>query len=112
MPRERRPTLRSLVIATKGTVVATVAALAVVSVSSPARQMTVEQDDAGAAVHPRVERLIERHDCSATGFGPDVTPRSALVRRDGRIRHVTFERGWAVYTGVTHGTFVALCRGD
>lgn len=59
---------------------------------------------------PHLERLMERHQCSPTGLGPDVIPGSALVRRGDRVRHVTFDDGWATYTGAAPGTLLAVCR--
>ena len=38
------------------------------------------------------------------------TPRSAVIRTDGgQLRQVSFEVGWAVYTGRRPGTLVAVC---
>ena len=59
-----------------------------------------------------VDRAIERHQCSTTGFANEATPQSALVRIDGRLRHVPFDRGWAVFTGDRAGALVALCLAD
>lgn len=36
--------------------------------------------------------------------------RSALVRVDGTIRHVSVERAWAIYRGQHPGQLVAVCR--
>jgi len=58
----------------------------------------------------RVSHLMDRFQCSSTGFGPDVVPRSALIDLDGRVRHVSFDRGWAVFTGDAPGTLMAVCR--
>jgi hypothetical protein len=58
----------------------------------------------------RVQRLIERHDCSTTGFADD-DPASALVRRpDGRLRLVAYERG--LFTLARSGRVVAVCLDD
>lgn len=57
----------------------------------------------------RVQRLLDRHDCSTTGFG-DAHPASALIRSaDGRLRLVSFDRGWEVFTSHGSTTLVALC---
>jgi len=57
-----------------------------------------------------VTRLMERFDCSSVGYGDDVTPRSALVREPGgRLRVVTFDEGWAVYTERGERELVAVC---
>jgi hypothetical protein len=55
------------------------------------------------------QRLLDRFDCSRTGFD-DQVPASALVRSaDGRLRLVAYDRGWSIFT--QHGTerVVALC---
>ncbi|GAA4724714.1 hypothetical protein GCM10023350_03930 [Nocardioides endophyticus] len=58
----------------------------------------------------QVQRLIDRHDCSTTGFD-DATPVSALVRRpDGRLRLVAYERDLFALARV--GSVVALCLDD
>jgi len=55
----------------------------------------------------QVQRLIDRHDCSTTGFEA-TTPLSALVRGpDGRLRLVAFERG--LFTLARAGSVVAVC---
>lgn len=58
----------------------------------------------------QVQRLIDRHDCSTTGFA-DATPVSALVRRpDGRLQLVAYERG--LFTLARSGSVVAMCLDD
>ena len=57
----------------------------------------------------RVERLLEQHDCSVTGFASQ-QPRSAIVRSAaGQLRFTSFEDGWRVYTAHGAGRLVALC---
>jgi hypothetical protein len=53
-------------------------------------------------------QLIERHNCSTTGFVDD-EPESAIVRSvDGRLRLISFERAWRLFTH--HDTaLVATC---
>ena len=53
-------------------------------------------------------QLIARHNCSTTGFVGD-EPASALVRSlDGRLRLISFERAWLLFT--RHDTaLVATC---
>lgn len=54
-------------------------------------------------------RLLAEHDCSMTGF-ENGTPASALIRTaTGRLRHVTFDAGWAVYTRHGAAQLVAVC---
>jgi hypothetical protein len=58
----------------------------------------------------QVQRLIDRHDCSTTGF-PDADPASALVRRpDGRLQLVAYERG--LFKLARAGSVVAVCLDD
>jgi hypothetical protein len=57
----------------------------------------------------RVDRFMERYECSATGFGSDVIPASALINVDGRVKRVSFDKGWAVFTGDAPGTLMAVC---
>jgi hypothetical protein len=57
----------------------------------------------------RVNRFMERYDCSATGFGPEIIPRSSLVHVNGRMKRVSFDKGWAVFTGDEPGTLMAVC---
>jgi hypothetical protein len=57
-----------------------------------------------------VARLLRRYDCSTVGFGDSEIPRSALIRdAAGRLRMVSFDRGWAVHTGDGRAVLVAVC---
>ncbi len=58
----------------------------------------------------RVTRLMDRFACSQTGFGADVIPNSALINLAGQVKRVSFDRGWAVFTGDEPGTLMAVCR--
>ena len=58
----------------------------------------------------RITHLMERFQCSETGFGADVIPHSALIHRGDKVRRVSFDRGWAVFTGDAPGTLMAVCR--
>ncbi|GEP33371.1 hypothetical protein NSZ01_11390 [Nocardioides szechwanensis] len=60
----------------------------------------------------QVEQAIRRHDCSVAGFDAGVEPRSALVRREGKVRHVSFDDGWEVFTGERPGELIAVCLDD
>lgn len=67
----------------------------------------------GAQVDARqaqVDKLMSRNDCSVEGFGPDVIPGSAIVVRDEHVQQVSFDDGWAIYTGDAPGVLVALCK--
>jgi hypothetical protein len=57
-----------------------------------------------------VLKKMTEHECSVTGFGASAVPTSALVRnQQGKLRLVSFDRGWAVFTGEAPGTLVAVC---
>ncbi len=58
----------------------------------------------------RAARLMDRFECSETGFGSEVIPHSALINLDGKVLRVSFDRGWAVFTGEKPGTLMAVCR--
>ena len=58
----------------------------------------------------RVTRLMDRYACSETGFGSEVIPNSALVHLNGKVKRVSFDKGWAVFTGDEPGTLMAVCR--
>ncbi len=58
----------------------------------------------------RVDRFMDRYECSETGFGSEVIPNSALIHVDGRMKRVSFDKGWAVFTGDEPGTLMAICR--
>lgn len=76
------------------------------SVSSPAPA-------ADRAVHAsgRLDRVLDAHDCSVTGFGDDSVPRSAVVRSaSGHLRLVDFETGWRVYHRHDAARLIAVCH--
>jgi hypothetical protein len=55
-------------------------------------------------------RLMQKYDCSTIGYDDSVAPRSAIVRSPtGRLRVVSFARGWSVYTAHGPATLVAVC---
>ncbi len=57
--------------------------------------------------------LLARHRCSRTGFGEGVIPGAALLRHlDGHLEVVSFDRGWASFTGDRPGQLVAVCLGE
>ncbi len=57
-------------------------------------------------------RLLERNNCSTTGFEPDVIPSAAVIRdRAGRAKVVSFDHGWAVFNNERPGELVAVCLG-
>jgi hypothetical protein len=55
-------------------------------------------------------RLIRQYDCSTIGYADSVTPQSAIVRSPaGRVRVVSFDKGWSAYAGNSRATLVAVC---
>ncbi|GAA3662852.1 hypothetical protein GCM10022237_23380 [Nocardioides ginsengisoli] len=59
-----------------------------------------------------LDDLMQRNRCSYTGFDRTVIPSTAIVRRpDGATELVSFDRGWAVFTGQADGELVAVCLG-
>ncbi len=97
----------------KGAVLAGALALTISAVVASTESAEVATDDNTAAVRevvpPALDRSITEHRCSMTGFGADVLPRSALVEVDGRVKHTTFDEGWAIYTEDRPGRLLAVC---
>ena len=61
----------------------------------------------------RVDRLLDAHECSVSGFGNDEQPQSAVVQSArGRLRFVDFETGWQVFTRHGGAKLVAVCLDD
>ena len=57
-----------------------------------------------------VRRVLDRHDCSVTGFASGAQPASAIIRTAaGRLRFVSFDSGWRVFTHHGWATLVAVC---
>ena len=53
------------------------------------------------------------HRCSSSGFGSEKIAASALIRNaQGEVRQVSFEVGWAVYSGKRPGTLISVCLDD
>ena len=114
MSRAPELVLRRAVMAAKCALVAVLAFFAVSS--AVARQPTTEgvtaaqEISAPSAGQARLDKLIARHDCSATGFGADVIPGSSLVlrRRQGAPRQLRRRLGRLHRRAP--GTLLALCR--
>jgi hypothetical protein len=114
MRRTPSRAVRLAVEATKVVVVCTISYLAVTPALVQAQNVTADQaapTPADVAASERLSTLMDRHDCSATGLGADVIPGSALVERDDRVQQVSFDDGWAVFTGDADGSLLAVCRG-
>lgn len=111
--RHRLP--RSARLALMGVKAALIGAIAVTGWATQTAASGPSNGYAGYAVDDRpthVERLLDRHDCSVTGF-ESAQPRSAVVRSArGHLRFVSFDRGWQVYTSHGAATLVAVCLDD
>lgn len=60
-----------------------------------------------------VQRVMTKHQCSTSGFGTEKDPSSALITNSqGKLRMVSFEKGWDVFTGNRPGTLVAVCLAE
>jgi hypothetical protein len=123
MSRTPGPRLRHGVGAVKVGVTAVVAVLAVGPglTGTPASGPTIDGTPrttttpattpaTGDRQQDRLAALMTEHDCSPTGFGAGVVPGSALVERHHRVRHVSFDDGWAAFTGAAPGRLLAVCR--
>jgi hypothetical protein len=85
-----------------------VAGLGAISVLS---RPPAQTDQIGLSARP-LDHLMSRNRCSYTGFDAHVIPSSAIVRdASGRNRLVSFDDGWAVFTGRKSGELVAVCLG-
>lgn len=59
-----------------------------------------------------LDSMMEENRCSVTGFDRDVVPSKAIIRTpDGATELVSFDRGWAVFSGEVAGELVAVCLG-
>ncbi|WP_370240661.1 hypothetical protein [Aeromicrobium sp.] len=59
-----------------------------------------------------IEAMVRTNRCSYTGFDAGVIPSSAIIRTpQGDPRLVSFDDGWAVFTGDVPGELVAVCLG-
>lgn len=80
--------------------------------SSLGATASVPGPGAAGSSAPAVDRLMEEHRCSVTGFGEATLPTEAILRSaDGHTRVVSFDRGWQAFTGAAPGTLVAVCLG-
>ena len=112
-----RAQVSSVLLAVKAAVLGAVLALTVTTgvtasgtnAAVPDARPPVLTMDASAQV---VQRVMSEHNCSSTGFAPGTQPDSALVRTTrGKLRVVSFDRGWDVFTGRAPGLLVAVCLG-
>lgn len=82
-------------------------ALGAVSEPTP----TAPSESVGMSAGP-LEDLMQHNRCSVTGFDRTVVPSQAIVRTpEGETELVSFDRGWAVFSGEVAGELVAVCLG-
>ncbi|KRA38808.1 hypothetical protein ASD81_09465 [Nocardioides sp. Root614] len=59
-----------------------------------------------------LDDMMQLNRCSFTGFDRDVIPSKAIVRTpEGDTELVSFDHGWAVFSGEVAGELVAVCLG-
>lgn len=117
MSQGPKPVVRRAVTASKFGIVAV---LSFVVVSALSASVTQDVTTGGVAApntvpaapagRTHLDKLISRHDCSTTGLEADAIPSSSLVLKGDKVRHVSFDDGWAIYTGERPGTLLAVCR--
>ena len=74
-------------------------------------QPPAHPQEIGLSARP-LNRMMAHNRCSYTGFDATVIPSSAIVRdTSGRTHLVSFDTGWAVFTGKRSGQLVAVCLG-
>jgi hypothetical protein len=107
----RRPSVRAALVLSVAKVLA-LGAVLVVLVSGFAVPTPTSSHESALRLDsgPKdLQRAMTEHDCTVTGFGESATPRSALIRRQGRLEHVSFEAAWSVFTGERPGELLAVC---
>lgn len=113
MPRRLPRSLRCALIGVKATITGTIviAGLASQPTTSGGPAAGYAGYPVGDAPPPE-QRLLDRHECSVSGFD-DATPTSAIVRTAaGRLRHVSFDEGWEVYARHGQAQLVAVCLAE
>ncbi|WP_201931862.1 hypothetical protein [Nocardioides donggukensis] len=113
-PLHRRPSgLRRSVAGAAGRAVAftlAVAASFAVAVLTQDVLPDVPAPPVRGGIDPTTQLMADLR-CSASGLPGDAIPASTLIRTpDGRVRQVSFDRGWSVHLGERPGELVALCR--
>jgi hypothetical protein len=72
--------------------------------SAPAEQIGMQSGP--------LDDMMQRNRCSFTGFDRDVIPSKAIMRTpEGETELVSFDHGWAVFSGDVAGELVAVCLG-
>lgn len=78
-------------------------------VSAPQPPTGAESIDMSAGP---LDAMMQENRCSLTGFDRTIIPSRAIVRTpEGATELVSFDRGWAVFSGEVAGELVAVCLG-
>ena len=110
-PRWFRAVLTSVRTATTVGALTMLLGLGAVSVVAGPSDPTGPTQQLGVSARP-MDKLMERNRCSFTGFDRSVIPSTALIRTpEGATRLVSFDQGWAVFSGEAPGELVAVCLG-
>lgn len=110
VPRWLRLSVQFVRTATTVAALMSLVTFTVLDVVSAPRPASPSQHS-GASIGP-LEATMTANRCSFTGFDADVIPSSALVRTPaGDTEMVSFDRGWAVFSGEAEGELVAVCLG-
>lgn len=108
--RWSRMTVHALRTATTVAALTLLVGLGAVQVA-PDSQPPAGTDRLGMSAGP-LDAMMEQNRCSTTGFDRDVIPSTAIVRTPaGDVELVSFDRGWAVFSGEVAGELVAVCLG-
>jgi hypothetical protein len=108
-PRWFRAALTSIRTATTAGAMTMLVGLGALSVIAAPQPQAPEQ--IGLSSRP-LDAMMERNRCSYTGFDRDVIPSTAIIRTpEGETQLVSFDHGWAVFSGEAAGELVALCLG-
>ena len=109
--RELAPKALSALAMVKAGVLGSLLALTVgVAVNAAADEQVTPPTVSTDSYTQVVQRVMSKNRCSTTGFGPETVPTSALITdNEGKLRMVSFEKGWGVFTGHRPGTLVAVC---
>jgi hypothetical protein len=110
LPRPARLTLLSVKLGAVGAIIAAGLLCAPDTTGAQQPGVTGFSGPAVAGEPTRVDRLLDTHECSVSGFGESEQPVSAIVQSArGRLRFVDFETGWQVFTRHGDAKLVAVC---
>ena len=109
-PRWVLPAVQFIRTATTVAALTTLLGLGTANLLSPP-QASGPGDRIGDVAGP-LDDLMETNRCSLTGFDRGVIPSTAIVRTPVGVNElVSFDQGWAVFSGEQPGDLVAVCLG-